>query len=92
MIGHWEQPTGFSFPEREAVNMGIAPMVPAHKIKEILTQPELLDMVKKVNEEMAAKNHSNAVEDFAISEKAAPTFTKEDFETALKKASRKIDK
>jgi hypothetical protein len=88
MIGHWDEPTGFSFPQHEAVNMGISPMVPAHKIKEILMQPELLDMVKKVNEEMAAKRHSNAVEDFAT-EKAAP-FTKDDFEDALKKASRKI--
>jgi hypothetical protein len=88
MIGHWDQPTGFSFPEQEAVNMGISPMVPAEKIKEILTQPELLDMVKKVTEEMAAKNHNSAVEDFAADDKTAP-FTKEDFEAALKKASRK---
>jgi len=91
MIGHWDQPTGFSFPEQEAVNMGISPMVPAQKIKEILTQPELLDMVKKVNEEMATKNHGNAVEDFATTEKSAPSFTKEDFEAALKKVSRKIE-
>jgi hypothetical protein len=89
MIGHWDQPTGFSFPEHEAVNMGISPMVPAQKIKEILTQPELLDMVKKVNEELAVNKHSNAVEDFAASGEEA-AFTKEDFESALKKASRKL--
>jgi len=90
MIGHWDEPTGFSFPQHEAVNMGISPMVPAQKIKEILTQSELLEMVKKVNEELAVKNHVGAVEDFAIDEKAPP-LTKEDFEAALKRASRKIE-
>jgi hypothetical protein len=88
MIGHWDAPTGFNFPEKEAVNMGISPVVPAHKIKEIIRQPGLMDMVKTLHEELAAKKHSNAVEDFAPSKDQS--FTKEDFEAALKKASRKI--
>jgi hypothetical protein len=95
VIGHWDAPTGLDVPEQELVNMGISPIVPAQKIKEILTQPELLDMVKKVKEGIAAKNHVGAVEDFAAGGhkettiEKTKTFTKEDFETALKKASRK---
>jgi len=90
MIGHWDAPTGFNFPEKEAVNMGISPVVPAHKIKEIITQPELMDMVKTLHKELAAKRHSNAMEDFALSKRPTFHITKEDFEAALKKASRKI--
>lgn len=90
MIGHWDAPTGFRLPEKEAVNMGISPVVPAHKIKEIITQPGLRDMIRNMNEELAAKKHSNAKEDFAIGNKDKPVFTQDDFETALKKASRKI--
>jgi hypothetical protein len=48
MIGHWDAPTGFAFANAEAVNMGISPMVPAHKIREILMQPGLIEMVKQV--------------------------------------------
>ena len=68
--------------------MGIAPVVPAHKIKEIITQPELTNMIKALHEELVAKKQSNAVEDFA-STKDQP-FTKADFDAALKKASRKV--
>jgi hypothetical protein len=35
MIGHWRVPVGFSNTQEEAVNTGIAPMVPAIKILEI---------------------------------------------------------
>jgi hypothetical protein len=89
MIGHWDAPTGFSFPDHEAVNMGISPMVPAHKIREILMQPELIEMVKKVNEQMAVEKHRNAVYDIA-SDKIETTFTRKNFEHALRKASRRV--
>ena len=36
--------------------MGIAPIVPAHRIKEIIMQKELLDMMKKVDAEISAEN------------------------------------
>ena len=88
VIGHWDQSTGLSIAEQEAVNMGISPIVPAQKIKEIITQPELLDMVKKVTKEIAAKENKDAVYDFD-DEKSRP-FTQQDFDAALKKASRKI--
>ncbi len=89
MIGHWDEPTGLiHIKVPEAVNMGISPMVPAHKIKEILTQKELLDMVKEVNKEISVKKHAGAKYDFAESEKH-DVFTKEDFDAALKKVTRK---
>jgi hypothetical protein len=35
--------------------MGVAPVVPAHKIKEIIMQPELVEMMKKVDAELEEK-------------------------------------
>jgi hypothetical protein len=55
MIGHWEIPAGFTQTQAEAVNMGVAPVVPAHKIKEIIMQPELVEMMKKVDAELEEK-------------------------------------
>jgi hypothetical protein len=88
-IGHWESTIGSPEPESEAVNMGISPIVPAHKIKEIIMQPELLEVANKMSEKMAAKKHADAVLDFESDKKQEKTFTKEDFEAALKKATRK---
>ena len=89
MIGHWDLPEGFTATEAEAVNMGIAPIVPAYKIKEILLQPEIVNMMKKVDAGIAAGKRKGAVPDFAGAER--DIFTKEKFEAALKKATRKIE-
>jgi hypothetical protein len=89
MIGHWDVPEGFSPTQAEAVNMGIAPVVPASKILEIIDQPELRKIMDNVNAEMKANNQKGAKLDFAESEKKP--FTQDDFESALKKASRKIE-
>jgi hypothetical protein len=56
MIGHWRVPVG-NATQQEAVNMGIAPMVPAHKILEIFQQPELINTMNRLN---AAARDSNA--------------------------------
>jgi hypothetical protein len=88
MIGHWDVPEGFSPTQAEAVNMGIAPVVPASKILEVIFQPELVELMDKINAEMKAKNQKGAKLDFAETEKKQP-FTKDDFEAALKKVSRK---
>jgi len=88
-IGHWDAATGFPLTQNEAVNMGISPVVPAHKIMEIIAQPELMEVAKEMSEKMAAKKHSDAVLDWGDDKKKEKTFTKEDFETALKKVSRK---
>jgi hypothetical protein len=45
VIGHWE--TGFPLSMAEAVNMGVAPVVPARKIHEILMQPRLVEIMSK---------------------------------------------
>ncbi len=87
MIGHWDAPTGFPFPEQESVDMGISPVVPAHKIREIITQPELMNMLVRMNEELATKKHADAVEDFDT--KKEQPLTKQDFEDALRKVTRK---
>ena len=88
VIGHWDLPSGFTTTEAEAVNMGISPIVPAHKIREIILQPELVEMMKKVNDEMRTKNQTGAKLD--LTESKEEPFTQDDFETALRKASRKV--
>ncbi len=79
--------------------MGIAPIVPAHKIKEIILQPELVEMMKRIDDEMRAKNQKGATLDFAPSQAKLqrteadfeiPVPTDEQFSDALRKASRKI--
>jgi hypothetical protein len=87
MIGHWEIPKDFTTTQQEAVNMGIAPIVPAQKIKEILLQPKLVEFMKKIDKKIREENRPIAKLDFAESSKRP--FTQDDFETALKKASRK---
>jgi len=89
MIGHWEAPTGFQMSENETVNMGISPVVPAHKIKEIIMQAELLEVANQMSEKMTAKKHSDAVLDFDEPKKNEKTLSKEDFEEVLKRVSRK---
>jgi hypothetical protein len=71
------------------VNVGIAVVIPAQKILDILYGPELKDMRRKVIEAEKAKDHKSAATmDSGFVE--AP-FTQQDFEQALKKASRKIE-
>jgi hypothetical protein len=49
LIGHWNVQIEFGDIKPESRNMGIAPMVPAHKILEILRQPELIDVVNTLH-------------------------------------------
>ena len=93
MHGHWDVPTSVLEKEGieavEAVNMGISIVVPAHKILEILYQPELVAMRKKIDQDISAA--SGSVQDSEL-KKPDHAFTRKDFEAALKKASRKITK
>jgi hypothetical protein len=89
MIGHWDVPEGFSPTQAEAVNMGIAPVVPASKISEVIFQPELVKIMEDVNADMKAQNQKGAELDFADS-KQEP-FTQQDFENALTKVTRKVE-
>lgn len=94
MVGHWQipLPAEFSRTQLEAVNMGIAPMVPAHKILEVLEQPELSEMMNRLAnqaKERLKQEDGVAKMDSASDPKDHP-LTKEEFETALKKATRKV--
>jgi hypothetical protein len=87
MHGHWDLPLTFTKTEQaEAVNMGVAIVVPAKKILETLYHPELVQMRKTL--EQKDTDRRSPVADSA---RKAPHFTRMDFEDALKKASRKIE-
>lgn len=85
MHGHWDLPVTFPEAKRaEAVNMGVSIIVPAKKILETLYHPELAASRKEHYER--EKKQSAPTADSAFPR----TFTKEEFEAALKKASRKV--
>lgn len=89
LIGHWQVDVGFNDTQVEAVNYGIAPMVPAHKILEILGQQELKETMNDIGnvlKNQKTKRDGIAVMDSGFTDKP---FTQEDFEAALKKVSRK---
>jgi hypothetical protein len=91
MHGHWDLPVSFSAAEQaEAVNMGVSIVVPAKKILEVLYHPELVAMRKEFLEKEKEANYPTADSTLRTAEGEKHTFTKVDFETALKKASRKI--
>jgi hypothetical protein len=91
--GHWSiDPREINNPTvehlSEGFNVGLAIVVPASHILELLHNQELIDMRKALKDGELAK-HKGATMDSAVTEN---TFTKEDFEQALKKVSRKIER
>lgn len=83
--GHWDLPVSFPPDEQaEAVNMGVSIVVPAKKILEVLYHPQLSAMRKDHYEKIKKSENSTADSAFV------KPFTKEDFETAVKKATRKL--
>jgi hypothetical protein len=90
MHGHWDVELATDkVSQAEAVNMGVSIIVPAHKILETLYQTELVELRKQVRENEQRGNLPKA--DIADSKKRE-VFTRADFEAALKKVSRKIQK
>lgn len=86
MHGHWDVPASFSSMEQaEAVNMGVSIVTPARKILEVLYHPELVAMRKEHYEKQTEST-------LPTTDSAIKPFTKEEFEAALNKASRKIPK
>ena len=84
MHGHWDVPTTFSDLEQaEAVNMGVSIVIPAKKILETLYHPQL---VARRKEWWESTKKDSPTTDSTIK----PELTKEQFEAALKKASRKL--
>jgi hypothetical protein len=88
MHGHWDLPVNFNATQQmEAVNMGISIIVPAKKVLETIYHPELVAMRKRFDDQ--AREEKQPAMDSAFAKPSKETFTKGDFETALKKASRK---
>jgi hypothetical protein len=91
MIGHWQIPRSMNPALAEAVNMGMSVVVPAYKISEILNQPTLVNMRKNLEEQRRKEGAKSASLDSSLKKpKDEKIFTKEQFEDALKKASRKV--
>ena len=95
MHGHWDvkesemNKARFVHDRQRGVNMGIAMVVPAIKILETINQEALMKMRR--DEEKRSTSGMVPGMDSAKPKDQEPTFTKEDFEAALKKASRKKD-
>jgi len=89
--GHWRiDPEELDSPDvkhdPEGINIGLAIVVPAVHILEVINNEELTIMRRKVKDEDASKEHQSTMDSAA-----KPTFSKEDFEQSLKKVSRKIE-
>jgi hypothetical protein len=101
IIGSWRVQGTFGDVREEARNMGIAPMVPARKILEVLRQPELLSEMNKINmqtHEQVQREEGTAVYDDSFGKPKEqttpqgikiPVPTTDQFFGDLEKASRK---
>jgi len=73
-------------------NSGMAGVIPAWKIADLLNGEELTEMRRHEDAKITSrKNESSASLDSSETNEKQPHFTKADFESALKKASRRID-
>jgi hypothetical protein len=89
--GHWKiDPEELNNPQvehtDEGINVGLAIVVPASQILEVINCGELTEMRKAAKDKVLAKHQGSTMDSVA-----KPTFTKENFDAALKKASRKIE-
>src|SRR5205807_1200364 len=90
VCAHWDIKPGeiIDVEPAQGVNVGIAVVIPAQKILDIINGPELKDMRRKIIETAKAKGAQPAAT--MDSGFAEVPFTKRDFEQALRKASRWI--
>jgi hypothetical protein len=66
------------------MHSGMSIVVPARKISEVLHHPELVQMREEADKTLAKKN-------LPVTDSAKPgLFTHDDFQSALKKASRRV--
>jgi hypothetical protein len=87
--GHWDhEESGVDFVRNEVknVNMGIAIATPAQEIRKILFSEEWVNN-RRLADVRVAKKKNPITEDDAFKK----PFTKDDFDTALKKVTRKIE-
>jgi len=95
MHGHFALP-GLKdlFPDdplgRERLNMGIGIVTPAEKIREVLNQPFVMQKEKEGLEKLRSEQGGPVMD--SLESEDALAFTKEDFEAALKKVSKKLPK
>ena len=98
MHGHWDikeskmNDPSIEHDRKHGVNMGIGIVVPAIKILETINQPGLAKLRTEGDEDLAKQSKSIPGRDSiktAEPDSAKTSFTKEDFEAALKKASRR---
>ena len=94
MQAHWDVDESeinevyFTHDRKRGVNMGVAMVVPAMKILETINQEQLVAM-RRQDEKQATRKMVPGM-DSAQRDKQEPEFTQDDFDAALKKASRKI--
>jgi len=94
MHGHWDinesdlNKPYITHDRKHGVNLGVGIVVPAYKILEVISQPELAEMRKEINDNLKRKSVPGMDSARSKDEPDTP-FTQKDFEAALKKASRK---
>jgi len=95
MHGHWDikesdlNKAFITHDRKHGVNLGIGIVVPAQKILETINQPELQEMRRKIEEDRIRKSVPG-MDSAKPKDREEGPFTREDFEVALKKASRKV--
>jgi hypothetical protein len=96
MHGHWDikesemNKASFEQDRKRGVNLGIGIVVPAIKILETINSPELVDVRMRAEKKVINKMIPGTDSAKSNTEEPEKTFTKKDFEDALKKASRKV--
>jgi hypothetical protein len=100
MHGHWDvreedmNKPYFVHDRKRGVNYGMAIVVPASKILDVLNREELVQMRAEVERLRLArskgKNMVPGMDSATVSESSNDTFSASDFEAALKKAARKV--
>ncbi len=95
MHGHWDideskiNDANIEPKNKNGVNLGIGIVVPAVKIMETIMQPEL-EQIRQEAEKEKAKIGVPTMDSAKKSAESRDVFTQQDFESALKKASRKL--
>jgi len=77
--------------EEREVNMGIGIVVPVQRLMEVVKRPELDDIKAKKRQELLDEEAGNTVADSAgsVASEGPVLATREDFESALRKVSRR---